>query len=76
MPSLPRSLSIVGRWVPSAGATGFRLVDRVRSNHGTLTNMDPATAWVASGKVALDFDGSNYAIIVPDRPSISITAQA
>jgi hypothetical protein len=35
------------------------LVDRVRSNHGTLTNMDPASDWVASGKVALDLDGSN-----------------
>jgi hypothetical protein len=59
MPSLPRSHNIVSRWVPSAGATGFRLVDRVRSNHGTLTNMDPATDWVASRKVAIDFDGSN-----------------
>ncbi len=60
MPSLPRSHNIVGRWVPSAGATGFRLVDRVRSNHGTLTNMDPASDWVASGgKLALDFDGSD-----------------
>jgi hypothetical protein len=60
MPSLPRSHRIVGRWCPSAGATGFRLIDRVRSNHGTLTNMDPASDWVASGgKLALDFDGSN-----------------
>jgi hypothetical protein len=60
MPSLPRSHNIVGRWVPSAGATGYRLVDRVRSNHGTLTNMDAASDWVASGgKGALDFDGSN-----------------
>lgn len=60
MPSLPRSHNIVGRWVPSAGATGFCLVDRVRSNHGTLTNMDPASDWVVSGgKGALDFDGAN-----------------
>jgi len=60
MPSLPRSHNIVGRWVPSAGATGFRLVDRVRSNHGTLTNMDAASDWVASGgKRALDFDATN-----------------
>jgi hypothetical protein len=61
MPSLPRSHNIVGRWVPSAGATGFRLVDRSgRSNHGTLTNMDPASDYVASGgKLALDLDGSN-----------------
>ncbi len=60
MPSLPRSHNIVDRWVPSAGATGFRLVDRVRSNHGTLTNMDAASDWVVSGgRGALDFDGSN-----------------
>jgi len=61
VPSLPRSHNIVGRWVPSAGATGSRLIDRSgRSNHGTLTNMDPASDWVASGgKLALDFDGSN-----------------
>jgi hypothetical protein len=65
MPSLPRSHSIVGRWVPSAGATGFRLVDRVRSNHGALTNMDSASDWVVSGgKGALDFDGVNDRVAV------------
>jgi len=75
MASLPRSHRIVGRWVPSAGATGFRLVDRVRSNHGTLTNMDPASDWVASGgKLALDFDGSNDEIVVGDHPSLSFTS--
>ena len=63
MPSLPRSHNIVGRWVPSAGATGPRLVDRVRSNHGTLTSMDAASDWVASGgKGALDLDGSNDSV--------------
>jgi hypothetical protein len=36
------------------------LVDRVRSNHGTLTNMDAASDWVVSGgKGALDFDATN-----------------
>jgi len=56
-----RQQNIVGRWVPSAGATGFRLIDRSgRGNHGTLTNMDPASDWVVSGgKGALDFDGTN-----------------
>ena len=56
-----RQQNIVGRWCPSAGATGFRLIDRSgRGNHGTLTNMDPASDWVVSGgKGALDFDGSN-----------------
>jgi len=56
-----RQQNIVGRWCPSAGATGFRLLDRSgRGNHGALTNMDAASDWVVSGgKGALDFDGSN-----------------
>jgi hypothetical protein len=56
-----RQQNIVGRWVPSKGATGFRLIDYSgRGNHGTLTNMDPASDWVVSGgKGALDFDGVN-----------------
>ena len=50
---------LVGCWVPSLGASGFRLIDRSGyGNHGTLTNMDPGTDWVPSGgKLALDFDG-------------------
>ncbi len=76
MPSLPRSHNIVGRWVPSAGATGFRLVDRVRSNHGTLTNMDPASDWVANGgKLALDFDGSNDHVTTT-CPGVTTTRRA
>ena len=69
MPSLPRSHNIVGRWVPSAGATGYRLVDRSgRSNHGTLTNMDAASDWVASGgKLALDFDGADDGVTASFR---------
>jgi Concanavalin A-like lectin/glucanases superfamily len=53
--------NLVGWWCPSVGSTGFRLLDRSgRNNHGTLTNMDPATDWVISGgKGALDFDGFN-----------------
>jgi len=76
MPSLPRSHSIVGRWVPSAGATGFRLVDRSgRSNHGTLTNMDAASDWVASGgKGALDFDGVNDGVLINSTPPIITNA--
>lgn len=51
----------VGAWAPSLGATGGRLFDHsLYQNHGTLTNMDPATDWVVSaGKVALDFDGTD-----------------
>ena len=51
----------VGAWAPSLGATGGRLFDHsLYGNHGTLTDMDPASDWVVSGgKGALDFDGSN-----------------
>jgi hypothetical protein len=50
---------LVGWWCPSIDATGGILLDRSgRGNHGTLTNMDPASDWVVSGsKGALDFDG-------------------
>ena len=69
---LPRHQSIIGRWVPSAGATGLTLVDRspCRRN-GALVNMDPASDWVVSGgKVALDFDNSNDQVSVPSIASI------
>ena len=66
---------LVGCWVPSLGASGYRLIDRSgNNNHGTLTNMDPGTDWVPSGgKLALDFDGSNdYAIVrnLPKRNNV------
>jgi hypothetical protein len=49
----------VGAWAPSLGESGARLFDHsAYGNHGTLTNMDPSTDWVASdGKIALDCDG-------------------
>jgi len=52
---------LIAAWVPSLGASGYRLIDRSGyNNHGVLTNMDPGTDWVASGgKGALDFDGVN-----------------
>lgn len=55
---------LVGYWSPWLGSSGYRLLDRVRSNHGTLTNMDAGTDWLGStirgrsGRV-LDFDGVN-----------------
>jgi hypothetical protein len=56
---------LVGWWCPSIDATGGILLNRSgRNNHGTLTNMDPASDWVVSGgKLALDFDGANDYII-------------
>ena len=58
--------NIVGCWSPSLGATGYLLRDvSGQNNHGTLTNMDPGTDWVASDKgVVLDFDGSNDNITI------------
>jgi hypothetical protein len=51
---------LVAAWIPSLGSTGYRLVDRVGSNHGVLTNMDAGTDWVVSnGNIALDFDGTD-----------------
>ena len=52
---------LVGAWMPSLGVTGETLRDvSGNGNHGTLTNMDPASDWVGTSKgLALDFDGSN-----------------
>ena len=52
---------VVGACYPSLGPTGLVLRDvSGRHNHGTLTNMDPATDWVMTEKGwALDFDGSD-----------------
>ena len=75
MSSLPRSHRIVGRWVPSAGATGPRLVDRSgRSNHGTWTTA--GIAWEASGgKLALSSPGNPNFADIPDAPQLNPTKQ-
>jgi len=57
---------LVAAWIPSLGSTGYRLVDRVGSNHGVLTNMDAGSDWVVNnGNLALDFDGSNDLVALP-----------
>lgn len=59
---------LVGAWSPAlSGATGSTLYDLSgRRNHGTLTNMDPATDWVIqNGYTALDFDASNDLVTAP-----------
>jgi len=59
---------LVGAWMPSLGVTGDTLRDvSGNGNHGTLTNMDAATDWVATSKgLALDFDKTNDIVIVND----------
>jgi hypothetical protein len=56
----------IAAWIPSRDTAGngtTTLNDLVGTNHGTLTNMDAATDWVADtsngGVRALDFDGVN-----------------
>ena len=51
----------VGAWAPCLGPTGLTLRDwSGYQNHGTLTNMDAGSDWVASNKgTTLDFDGVN-----------------
>lgn len=51
---------LVGAWCPSVSGWGGTVLRDLsgQGNHGTLTNMDPATDWVVSGGYgALDFDG-------------------
>ena len=55
---------LVGLWAPFLGPTGLTLFDwGGRKNHGMLTNMDPATDWVATEKGwALDVLGATQRI--------------
>ena len=52
---------ILGFWAPSLGVTGLTLFDPGgRSGNGTLTGMDPATAWVAGPNgYSLVYDGAS-----------------
>jgi hypothetical protein len=65
----PLNRGLVSWWLclPSPGWRGgatFR--DLCNRNHGTLTNMDPPTDWVAKG---LEFDGTNDYVYL--RPSFT-----
>lgn len=66
---------LVGSWCPSLGPTAGTLLDRSgRNGHGTLVGMDQSTDWVQSGGAgALDFDGTNDTVEVPDSDSLDIT---
>ena len=73
---------LFGAWCPSLGNTGLRLYDRtVRKNHGTLTNMTAATAWVKiGGKGALELDGIDDSIaaslITPATTQLTLSCWA
>lgn len=70
--------SPVALWEVSLGITGDTLLDQSAfKNHGTLTNMAPATDWVISGNprlsgYALDFDNSDDEIRVPANSSLNV----
>ena len=65
---------LVAAWIPSLGSTGYRLVDRVGSNHGVLTGMDAGSDWVVSGGAgALDFDGVDDFVTSAFPVSVSIS---
>lgn len=64
---------LVGAWCPSVSGWGGTVLRDLSGygNHGTLTNMDPATDWVVSeGKQALDFDGSDDYVVTQVKQDI------
>lgn len=69
---------LVGAWAPSlSGPTGTTMFDvSSRRNHGTLTNMAPATDWTISSNArlpgyALDFDGADDYVAVGNGNSLN-----
>ncbi len=80
-PTHPLSRGLVGWWLFNEGA-GSRLSDiSGLGNHGTLTDMDPATDWVGSlHGGALDFDGTDDFVSVGndrslnDLPALTVSA--
>lgn len=69
---------LVGAWMPSFGVTGNVLKDvSGNGNDGTLTNMDPATDWVATSKgLALDFDGVDDYVTIKGSNSLNVLTGA
>lgn len=69
---------IVGCWSPSLGASGYLLRDvSGLNNHGTLTNVDPGTNWVASEKgLALDFDSVDDSVTMRNIAFLDAAAEA
>jgi hypothetical protein len=69
----------IAAWIPSLDSAGngtTTLTDLVGSNNGTLANMDAATDWVLSdSKYALDFDGTNDAVVIGTGATLSTPAE-
>jgi hypothetical protein len=66
---------MVDRWCTSfTGNTGLQLPSTMGRNHGTLTNFsnNGNDAYVTSpDRLALNFDGSNDAVIIPDNNALN-----
>lgn len=65
---------LIGAWCPFLGPTGLTLFDHSGyKNHGSLVNMSPGSAYLISADshragYALEFDGSDDKVDVPDSP--------
>jgi len=62
----PPNRGLIAAWLPVPGfCGGLRWFEPVGRNHGTLTNMVPATDWVpfSYGGLALDFAGGDDVVI-------------
>lgn len=68
------SAGLVGHWMFDDGGGNTASDSSGNALDGTLTNMDPGTDWVG-GHIdgALDFDGANDIVIVPDDNALDIT---
>lgn len=68
----PLNRGLQNWWLVIPGATGSRTwQDLCRRNHGTLTNMDPATDWVGQNVGCLDFDGIDDYVDLQDAGILS-----
>ncbi|MFX1442741.1 MAG: LamG domain-containing protein [Promethearchaeota archaeon] len=69
------NFGLISRWDLEDGPGSSTAKDSIKSNDGTLTNMDPNTDWV-NGEIndyALDFDGYNDYVRINDNPSLTVT---
>lgn len=65
----------IANWRFNEGSGTTAYDESVHDNDGTLTNMDPANDWIDGIKNgALDFDGSNDYVNIPDSPEHDFTS--